>query len=288
MRRLLLHTLPFFLALLPLSGFGQTSTALSTWVSEHEGVWMTENQLPGIDEDARMVWVLQLDRKHIEGERVAIMVSEYCRPGIAEALWFRLEENQLVFDGAVRTGINSDLHQIESARLWSLDRAGETRLSLAITEVDKQWSLQETFRALPVATHAGWAWGWQHDLVGFLSEGAYEVWDAKGNPNTLGNIFQHPSLIADMAFVESNPGLFPMFEEICLRTESPLILLGGANPTGDLQAYMVDWQENGIYLFDTYVDPASEDGALPLLKGKHLATIVPSYAPFLHLIPNTQ
>jgi hypothetical protein len=125
-------------------------------------------------------------------------------------------------------------------------------------------------------------------LVGFLSEGSYEVLDAKGRTNTLENIFEHPNLIADMAFVEANPGLFPMFEEICLRTDSPLILLGGANPSGDLQAYMVEWQANGIYLFETYVDPVSEDGALPLLRGKHLATIVPSYAPFLNLIPSTQ
>ncbi|MEM7655485.1 MAG: hypothetical protein AAF399_05095 [Bacteroidota bacterium] len=271
----------FLLSLLPLLVEAQSISPLHAWVADHEGVWMVANQDPVLDEDATATWVVQLDRAHLVGNRLAVMVSEYCRPAIAEVLWFKWEDNGLTYVGAQRDGLPIELKGLAYARIERVAKESRPTLRLQLQEWDQQWTLEEQLIHMPVPLQPGWAWGWQHYLIGFLAEGCYEVWDESGAPTTLVQALDRPNVLADLAFVEAHALLYPMFEEICVRSPYPLILLGDGRPGGEVRLIVIDWQENGIHLFDGHHARNEAGNMFPIHKGKHLCTIIPAYTPVL-------
>lgn len=72
--------------------------AMEEYVEKIEGLWLSEHRDSELDEPDRL-WV-EVRRTWIFQDKVLIKVSEYCQPGIADYLVFKLTEDKLQYVAA--------------------------------------------------------------------------------------------------------------------------------------------------------------------------------------------
>ncbi|GAB4414939.1 MAG: hypothetical protein OHK0039_23150 [Bacteroidia bacterium] len=123
------------------------------------------------------------------------------------------------------------------------------------------------------------------DLQAYLLEvliyGEYRVYDADGRTTSLDAALGGDHMVEELRYFETYSGLWPMYEELCVRTDFDVVLLGTLQPGGTLRIFGIEWEADAIRLYETFTPDDSEDGLFPLMRGALAFYILPASGQWL-------
>ncbi len=188
----------------------------------------------------------------IRGETVGVWVSEYCVEGVADLLFFVLNEDgtQLHWVGTQLLGEEVDIPQLESLTIMVED---DQSLELYVTEIDGRYETSFALKPDPLGEPIGYEWQCEDQLefLSFMVVGEYGLFGAEKQPLSLIEAFGSEVILEDIQFMLDHPNLMKGLEEICLSAPFPVVAIGSANPMGDLAIYAIEPYEGGYRLWHT-------------------------------------
>lgn len=222
-------------------------------------------------------FIITIEPHNISGDKIRIQINDYYLPGIIDYLWFRLDKDKLVYTEASYDDCFFDLTRIEYIHIWTAMKGADPVLVYEAREAEYQnFVFRKLTRITPDNYVTGtWACGLQEVLTSYLSEDNFRVFNAEGYEVTPEMAFGTAAVVEEMEFFEDNAYLWPMYEEICIRTDFDMVVIGGFYPGGSATIYAIEWDPEEIRLYQTYVAPGSEDGTFPILKGDLIYRILP-------------
>ncbi len=255
---------------------------LRSYLTVIEGTWVNEGYAKGVEDgeilrERQADLSLQIDANRVLGDRALIVVSEYCQPGQAEYLHFSLVFNHLELVGASAAGCVFDIPQIESMEIKWVEDEGDTILIYEAREAEYQnFQMERLVRQKQtLAQPSDWHCGLQAYLNDLLRSGQYEIYDAQGTIVSPEEAFGVRALEEEVSFFESYSYFWPGYEELCVRSDQEVVVLGGTYPGAETRILAIEWGVNEIRLFETSVRNTSQDGAYPLQKGELAYLVVP-------------
>ncbi|MEL6133737.1 MAG: hypothetical protein AAFR59_10270, partial [Bacteroidota bacterium] len=214
-------------------------------------------------------FLIDIRPENRRGNRVAVYVSEYCRPEEADYLIFEYMEGRLLFVGAEWDACFLDIPRIDFMVL-GYDGA-QDQIIYEVREAEYQ---QLKLVRRPFLSD-GWHCHMQYHVIDILTQGRYTLLSPDLRVLSLREAFGQENLLDDLYFFEQFSSLWPMYEEICVRAPFEVVVLGGLSPGSTQKTYAIEWTSAEIRLYQTYAGKDSEDGVFPLKKGKLQMIIIP-------------
>ncbi|TAE47636.1 MAG: hypothetical protein EAZ89_17340 [Bacteroidetes bacterium] len=271
-----------------LSGAGGDEI-LRSYLQKIEGNWVDEGYAQGLSEGQLMQephpgLMLDIQANRIQDHQAMIVVSEYCRPDLAEYLRFRLEDGQLVYSGAAREGCYFDIPQIDFIRIRRENETEAAALIYEASETEHENYQQERMLRNPAPEVTAWHCGLQTFLTRLLRSGNSTIYDAAGRELSLAEAMGSEAAAEELSYVERYTLYWPMYEEVCVRADFEIVVFGSLQPGGSAAIYAIEWGSEDIRLYETQTATSSRDGFFPLQKGKLRFRIVenaPALSPSL-------
>jgi len=229
-----------------------------------------------LPEGREPLFQLYLAPEQLAAEEALLVIGEYCRPGVAQYLRFRPEAGRLVYAGAVRDSQMTDLTRIARMEIrWEVEE-GDTLLIYEAEETEYANLTRVRLRRQPrpVSDESGWFCGLQMPLIQVLTEGAYTVYSAGGTPTTLDGALGIAGARDELALFASHYDLWPMLEELCVRSSLDVVVLGSPRPGAETRILAIEWAPDAIYLYETRPQDGSGHDWLPLERGPLFVIIV--------------
>ncbi|MDX2283216.1 MAG: hypothetical protein NW241_03605 [Bacteroidia bacterium] len=240
-----------------------------------EGVWADEASLLVQAEDPE--FLVEIRSARISGSEIRLIVSEYCRPDLAEYLHFKLDGKTLVYQGASAAGCFIRLDFIESIRITPVVEQGDTLLMYEAREAEGERVVRERLRRVPEQTPRPEVFriGLENHLRQLLEPGRYQLCDAFGKAAAAEAVFGSADPKQTLHYMGDLPFSLPMYKEMRVRPETDVIVLGDLQGPQTPRTYALEWDRKAIYLYSTEIGTPGPDGALPLMKHQFLYTLAP-------------
>lgn len=254
------------------SGAPKGEDALRKYVKAIQGTWISLPEYIDIENSDRPDLLIHVDPTLIEKGQVLIVVSDYCGEAQADYLHFELQGDRLKYVGASQDGCFFDMTRLDFAYLSYEVNGTDTLLTYESQETEyANYQFHKLLRMPPAQIDAGWACRLQGYLTTFLQEGSYRILDAHNCELSLAQAFGSEEVLAEMAFVNEHPVLFPALEELGVSTPFDIVIIGSIQPAGNAQPYAIEWLADAIYLYETYT---VEDN---LFKGNLRFVLIPDF-----------
>lgn len=248
------------------------TTELEAYVAAIEGNWITDTRTYLYDEpEAYENFVrIAIDPANIEGDEIKIVVNEYCWPEFAQYLYFKLEDNKLVYTGASINNCRLDYHRIDYIYISYQKVKGETMLVYEAQEMESQNYIREVLvRTEPdLLGNIQIEKGLENHLIALLKEEHYTIYD------TLGNWVMPKAIFGseiEAEYIQGPTTIWFTEGDISTKVDFAVLLTGGKNPWGPGDIYGIEWYDSRIDLFETYW---ADNEDRRLLKGDLVYTIV--------------
>ncbi|MFK7920393.1 MAG: hypothetical protein AB8H47_00475 [Bacteroidia bacterium] len=254
------------------NGAPQGEDALRKYVKAIEGTWISLAEYTNIENSDRPDLLIHIDPTLIAKGQVRIVVSDYCGETQADYLHFELQGERLKYVGASQDGCFFDMTRLDFVYLSFEVNGTDTLLTYEAQETEyANYQFHKLLRMPPAKVDAGWACRMQGYLTTFLREGSYRIFDAHDCELSLAQAFGSEEVVAEMAFVNEHPVLFPALEELGVTTPFDIVIIGSIHPAGNAQLYAIEWEAEAIYLYETYTADES------LVKGNLRFVLVPDF-----------
>lgn len=270
------------LAVLPAATTAPGPNPLQGYLQQIEGLWVNEGYARGVAageilQEREADFSVEIDAQKILGDQALIVVSEYCRPGLAQYLHFRLVDQHLEMVGASVDGCYFDMPRIDFMEIRYQVEAGDTVLVYEARETEyEHYQSERLVKARGTLAQPGqFHCGLQAYLGAMLRQGNFELYDAEGQLLAPQEVFGS-AYGEELSYLEAFSYFWPGYEELCVRADFEVVVIGGAHPTANIDIYAIEWDVREIRLYETRVADYSEDGAFPLEKGALRYHIVPS------------
>lgn len=255
---------------------------LRQYLSVIEGSWINEGYFLGVEDGEILTereadLMIEIDPSKTLGGQALIVVSEYCRPELVQYLHFELVFDHLEFVGASTDGCFFDMPRIDYMEIRFEVEGNDTILIYEAQEMEYEFQQTERMRR---ATHQlsspeAWSCGLQEYLHAIFEQGQFELYSAEGRLISPEEAFGLTAFRDDLEYLSAFSYFWPGYEEMCVRADMEVVLIGGSYPGADLQIYAIEWDVDEIRLYETNLGSESEDSAFPVKKGPLAFTIVP-------------
>lgn len=235
------------------------------------GLWETPLQENEYEEQEG--FSLLIDPRLISNHQLKIVESEYCRPGMAEYLHFKLKKGKLSYTGASLDGCFFDLDKIQFIDIWYEISAGDTLLQYEAGEMEyENYSRHVLYRTQHHEDETNiWRCALQNHLIALLRENTFNLFDAEGEARDPQILFRDESMFGGVYYYDAYTAFWPDYEEACYQAPFDIVMLGGI----DKEMYAIDWQTDKILLYSTYQDKTDLAQQNWLQKGSLRYTIIP-------------
>lgn len=257
---------------------------LRSYLQKIEGNWVDEGYAKGLSEGQLMQephpgLMLDIQATRIQDHQALIVVSEYCRPDLAEYLRFRLQDGQLVYSGAAREGCYFDIPQTNFIHIRREGEGESLTLVYEVSETGHENYQKERMLRNPAPEVAAWHCGLQTFLTRLLRSGNSTIYDASGRELSLAQAMGSEAAAEELSYLERYTLFWPMYEEVCVRADFEIVVFGSLQPGGPAAIYAIEWGSEDIRLYETLTSSNSRDGFFPLEKGKLRFRIVENAPP---------
>lgn len=237
------------------SGAPQGEDALRKYVKAIQGTWISLPDYSSEMEAERPDLLIHIDPALIQNGQVRIVISDYCGEAEADYLHFSLHGERLKYVGASQDGCFFDMTRLDFAYLSFEVDGPDTLLVYEAQEIEyANYQYHKLLRMPPAQIDAGWACRLQGYLTTFLREGSYRIYGGNDRELSLSQAFGSEAVIAEMAFLNEHPVLFPGLEELGVTTPFDIVMIGSVHPAGNANIYAIEWRNEAIYLYETYIE----------------------------------
>lgn len=255
---------------------------LRQYLSVLEGTWINEGYYLGVEKDEILIEreadvMIEIDPSKTLGGQALIVVSEYCRPELVQYLHFELVFDHLELVGASTDGCFFDMPRIDYMEIRFEVEGNDTILIYEAQEMEYEFQQTERMRRATrqLSTPEAWSCGLQAYLHAIFEQGQFELYSAEGTLISPEEAFGLTAFRDDLEYLSAFSYFWPGYEEMCVRADMEVVMIGGSHPGADLQIYAIEWDVDEIRLYETNLGSESDDAAYPLEKGKLAFTIVP-------------
>jgi len=207
------------------------------------------------------------------------IISEYCSQSSVAFLFFRYEvENAcLSLVGAEREGCYVEIPRIDQLKIWYETTEEGTHLFYHAQEEDGSHEAWVRLKRIASEPTEAWACGLQMELIELLTTQSYRIYSVEHEPLTVAQAFGNSAVLEELIFWQDHQNFLPMYEEMCVRSPFPVVMIGGVHPKSQLQIYGINWSIEGIQLYETHFPP--DDKGDFLTKGSLTYWIIPESVP---------
>lgn len=255
---------------------------LRQYLSVIEGSWINEGYYLGVEEgeiltERKADLMIEIDPSKTLGGQALVVVSEYCRPEMVQYLHFELVFDHLEFVGASTDGCFFDMPMIDYMEIRFEVEGNDTILIYEAQEMEYEFQQSERMRRAThqLSTPEAWSCGLQAYLEAIFEQDHFELYTAAGELVSPEEAFGLTAFRDDLEYLSAFSYFWPGYEEMCVRADMEVVMIGGSSPGADLQIYAIEWDMDEIRLYETNLSSESDDAAFPVEKGKLAFTIVP-------------
>lgn len=255
---------------------------LRQYLSVIEGTWVNEGYFLGVEDGEILTereadLMIEIDPSKTLGGQALIVVSEYCRPELVQYLHFELVFDHLELVGASTDGCFFDMPKIDYMEIRFEVEGNDTIVIYEAQEMEYEFQQSERMRRAThqLATPKAWSCGLQAYLQAIFEQDQFELYTADGTLMSPEEAFGLTAFRDDLEYLSAFSYFWPGYEEMCIRADMEVVMIGGSYPGADLQIYAIEWDVDEIRLFETNLGSESDDAAFPVEKGTLAFRIVP-------------